>query len=99
MSAGINRTTRWYRKPIQSATEEPVTEHRYTSIRRVENHGTIVAVHLAQGAPVYFDHRPFHWLFEARGGWDNIIGARVRRVEDDQGGESIVFEDEEEGLD
>lgn len=96
MSAGINRETQWYRKPIQSATEAPATEPRYTTIRRVEDHGTIVAVHLAQGAPVYFDHRPFHHLFEERGGWGGIINARVRRVEDGQGGEAIQFEDEED---
>lgn len=67
----------------------------YTTITACVNHGTIIAVHLAQGSPVYFDHRPFGWMVDARGA-DNIIGARVRRAYSPEGGESLVFEDEEE---
>lgn len=67
----------------------------YTTITGISDHGTIVAVHLADKPfQVYFDHRPFNWLLGARS-WHNIVGARVRVVADEEGAESIIFEDEE----
>lgn len=82
----------------------------YTTITGISDHGTIVCVHLADHPrPIYFDHRPFGWMWDARGGRAGLIGARVRRVNvtltsDDtpldelftvSQAESILFEDEE----
>lgn len=66
----------------------------YTTITGFTNHGTIIAVHLKSGPSVYFDHRPFGHMVEARGGLQNILGQRARRVDTGEV-ETIEFEDEE----
>jgi len=48
----------------------------------VENHGTIVAVHLLTDekrlVPIYFDHRPFDWMLDAEGcGPEDLVGRRA----------------------
>ena len=53
----------------------------YSTITHVSDHGTIQGVHLKNGTTVYFDHRPWRWLVESRGGLENVIGARARRVD------------------
>jgi hypothetical protein len=74
----------------------------YTTITGVGNHGTIITVHLADHArPIYFDHRCFFHLLEARNCVPAALkGQRVRRVDlqgedGDWAAESIAFEDEE----
>jgi hypothetical protein len=71
--------------------DEPT--YRYTTITAIEDHGTIVVVYLKSGQPVFFDHRQFQHLWDAQEG--NVIGQRVRREENDEGGETVIFEDEE----
>lgn len=71
------------------------TRPYYVAVRRIVDHGTIVEVVLSKGR-VYFDHRPFRWMVEARGGLKNVINQRCRVIDED-GCESILFEDEEEG--
>lgn len=66
----------------------------YFTVRSITNHGTIVALHLEGRSPVYFDHRPFGWLWEERQG--NVVGCRVQVVDVEEGAESVVFEDEVE---
>lgn len=51
-------------------------------IRGIEDHGTIVTVLVHDEArgriyPIHFDHRPFRWMVEGRGGIQNIVGQAV----------------------
>lgn len=78
-----------------TAPSEPVYEtEEYQLITRIVDHGTIVAVHLSKGRIVYFDHRPFGHMVEARGGIENVGGQRVRYIDHGEF-ETLAFEDEE----
>lgn len=62
----------------------------------IEDHGTIVIVFVAPTDgrlefPVYFDHRPFSHMYEARGGHDGIIG---KDVVAEMGNGTLQFVDE-----
>jgi hypothetical protein len=68
----------------------------YATITAIRDYGTIVAVHLTRGGPVFFDHRPFGWLVEDRCGGDasQLIGVKARE-RDIEGVQTLQFEDEE----
>jgi len=68
----------------------------------IQGFGTIITVTIAEtweevvadtGRLVHFDHTPFRWLCEGRGGLDNVINQPVFVTE--SGGMTVLsFEDE-----
>lgn len=68
-------------------------------ITAIIDHGSIVTVGVTDPSTrayraVNFDHAPFRWLVEARGGVSHILGETVT-VHVDAGAEYITFDDEE----
>ena len=68
------------------------------TITGIENHGTIVLVTVWTEETnlkiqVPFDHSPFRWMVEGRGGIENIINQPVMLTESD-GMDVLSFEDE-----
>jgi hypothetical protein len=61
------------------------------TVTGIEDHGTIVIVRLTTAAgldfPIFFDHRPFHWLLEGEGCMAQELLGRLATYD----GESLNF--------